>query len=456
MKKGSIFTIFFLIGAILVTMLGTTSCGNQKSSEAVLEGDNQTHTDLEKTDSWKTDTSETDASETEYEADAVTKAPALPATDYVSAEEMELADYWKGSKEDALAKVMKKAAQGEPVTIAVIGGSITQGTISKGAQDQEISEKKCYADLFFSWWTTTFPDTEFTFVNAGIGATDSYLGVHRVKEEVLFTEPDLVLVEFAVNDSNTQFYKKSYDNLIRTILKSENAPAVLLLFMAQANIESAQENQSIIGFSYSLPMVSYRNVIKEMTETGKYSEKDLSGDTVHPSALGHAITGEILWKYLNSVYQNIDNYTEPEDFTKDAVTKECYTNARILDSEKITPNETVGFEESSVFPAFPHGWSCEDENGEIRFTASFANLGILYYCQTDGEGGQYEVFVDGESTAVLDADFKGGWGNYAKTQECYISEQAAEHEVIIKRKEDSTGNAFTLLGLLLSDGEEED
>lgn len=446
MKKGSIFTIFFLIGAMLTTMLGATSCGHQKTSEAALEKEDQT--DQIKTDKEKTDADEVNADETENAADDIIAAP----TDYVNAEEMELADYWKGSKEDSIAKVMTKAAQGKEVTIAVIGGSITQGTISSGAQDRSITEKKCYAELFFSWWAETFPDTEFTFINAGIGATDSYLGVHRVREEVLEEEPDLVLVEFAVNDSNTQFYKKSYDNLIRTIVKSENAPAVLLLFMAQANMESAQENQSVIGFSYSLPMVSYRNVIGEMTETGKYSEKDLSGDTVHPSALGHAITGEILWKYLNSIYENIEDYTEPEVFSKAAVTKECYTNARLLDSEKITPTETSGFEESSIFPAFPHGWSCEDENGEISFSASFANLGILYYCQTDGKGGQYEVYVDGELTAVLDADFKGGWGNYAEAKECYTSEKAAVHEVVIKKKEDSTGNAFSLLGLLTSDG----
>jgi len=439
MKKGSIFTIPFLFGTMLMTLLSLSSCGKKETDDTVLVYENQT-----------------DENRTTKDGNNTAAELVLPATDYVSAEEMELADYWKGSKEDSIAEVMKKAAQGEKVTIAVIGGSITQGTISSGAQDKEISGKKCYAELFFSWWTETFPDTEFKFINAGIGATDSYLGVHRVKEDVLDANPDLVLVEFAVNDSNTQFYKKSYDNLIRTIVKSENAPAVLLLFMSQANIESAQENQSIIGFSYSLPMVSYRNVVREMTETGKYSEKDLSGDTVHPSALGHAITGEILWKYLNTIYENIDDYGEPEAFSKDAVTKDCYINAAVLDSEKITPDAAAGFEESSVFPAFPHGWSCTDEKeGELRFSASFANLGILYYCQTDGEGGQYEVYVDGEPTAVLDADFKGGWGNYAKAQECYTSEKAAEHEVIIKREETSTGNAFTLLGLLVSDGAED-
>ena len=51
------------------------------------------------------------------------------------------------------------------------------------------------------------------FINVGIGATDSYLGVHRVTADVLDKEPNLVLVEFAVNDSNTNFYKKHMTTL---------------------------------------------------------------------------------------------------------------------------------------------------------------------------------------------------------------------------------------------------
>lgn len=375
-------------------------------------------------------------------------------TDYVSDEEMALADMWQGSEENAIAKVMKKAAQGEKVTVAVIGGSITQGTISSGSSDSSVEKTRCYADIFFSWWEETFPQTEFEFINAGIGATDSYLGVHRIKEDVLDKNPDIVLVEFAVNDGSSVFYKKTYDNLVRTIVKNENEPAILLLFMAQTNGSGAQYNQSSVGFSYSMPMLGYGNVINEMMESGKYSEKELSGDVVHPSALGHAITGEIIWKYLNSIYENMEEYDEPEPFEMPAVTKECYANARILDSKKIKPESSSGFEEKEVFYAFPNDWSCEESGGEIRFTASFANLGVLYYRQIDGNGGQYEVYVDGNMEAVLDADFKNGWGNCAEAKECFTSDEVKEHEIIIKEKEDSTGNSFTILGLMLSDGAE--
>lgn len=388
--------------------------------------------------------------EQQAQEDAAVRTTVFAPTDYVSDEEMQLADCWQASKEDALAKVIQKASQKEAVTIAVIGGSITQGTISNGSSDASVTEKKCYADIFFSWWTESFPETEFTFINAGIGATDSYLGVHRVTADVLDKKPDLVLVEFAVNDSNTFFYKKTYDNLVRMIAKNENEPAILLLFMAQTNGASAQENQSIIGFQYALPMVSYGNVMKEMLSSGKYDEKELSGDTVHPSALGHAITGEILWKYLNGIYENPDLYGEPEKFVKDAVTKECYTNAAVLDALTLTPDSMEGFSEKTLMDAFPNGWLCEEANGEITFTLSFSNLGILYYQQIDGNGAQYEVYVDGEVAAVLNADFTGGWGNCAKAQECFVSDTAKEHEVTLRRKEDSTGDAFGLLGFLVS------
>lgn len=375
-------------------------------------------------------------------------------TDYVSDEEMELADKWQGGKENAIARVMKKAAQGEKVTVAVIGGSITQGTISSGSSDSAVEKTRCYADIFFSWWEETFPQTEFEFINAGIGATDSYLGVHRVKEDVLDKNPDIVLVEYAVNDGISIFYKKTYDNLVRTIVKSENEPAIILLFMAQTNGTGAQYSQSNIGLFYSMPMLSYDNVISEMMESGKYSDKELSGDVVHPSALGHAITGEIIWKYLNSIYENMEEYDEPEPFDKPAVTMECYANARILDSTKIKPESSSGFEEKEVFFAFPNDWTCEEGRGEIKFTASFANLGVLYYRQIDGNGGQYEIYVDGNMEAVLDADFKDGWGNCAEAKECYTSGEVKEHEIIIKEKKDSTGDAFTILGLMLSDGAE--
>lgn len=394
-----------------------------------------------------TPTAQTPATDTQ----PVPKTLVASPTDYVTQAQMALADPWAGSDESAIAQVMRKAEAGEPVTIAVIGGSITQGTISSGSSDRTVERKQSYAEIFRDWWTETFPQAEVTFINAGIGATDSYLGVHRVHTDVLAHDPDLVLVEFSVNDSGSSSHKISYDNLLRTMLLQEDPPAVLLLFMAQTNGSSAQSIHSLVGFQYSLPMVSYLNVMSDMLETGCFTAGELSGDVVHPSALGHRIAGEILWKYLNSIYENADQYPAPEAFDKPAFTKDKYVvNPRILDRTSITPVNAGSFEDSSIYNLFPNGWTTAD-GGEITFEITCRNLGILYYCQVDGKGGQFEVLVDGEVVSVLNADFSGGWGNYAQTQECYSSDAAAAHTVVIRKCADSGGDVLTLLGFLVSD-----
>lgn len=113
-------------------------------------------------------------------------------------------------------------------------------------------------------------------MNAGIGGTSSYLGVHRVQEDLLEQKPDFVIVEFSVNDGNNQFFKISYDNLLRRILLDENEPALLLLFTTQENGTSAQVNDALLGFGYGLPMISYGNAVLPSIEAGEFAWKDIS------------------------------------------------------------------------------------------------------------------------------------------------------------------------------------
>ena len=92
-----------------------------------------------------------------------------------------------------LAKVIKKLQANEEVTVAYIGGSITEG--------YSAGDDLCYAKLTTNWLQEKFPNAKINYVNAGIGATGSYLGVYRVEKDVLAYNPDLVFVEFYVNDN---------------------------------------------------------------------------------------------------------------------------------------------------------------------------------------------------------------------------------------------------------------
>ncbi len=339
---------------------------------------------------------------------------------------------------------MRKADAGEAITIGVIGGSITQGSSAS-------STANCYASLLKAWFEETFPQAEITFINAGIGSTTSYLGVHRIQEDLLDYEPDLVVVEFSVNDSNTNFYKKTYDNLLRKILLQENNPAVMLLFMTQQDGTSATGNDSLVGFAYSLPMISYRNAVLTEIENGTFTWSDIAADTIHPANMGHKIVAELLTTYLGEVYAHLDAYdTEIEAFSTAAVTKEVYLDATILDGDDITPDDYGTFAEASVNTNFPNGWQCTEGEGGIVFTVEARNIGILYQMTIDGLSGQFEVYIDGVCVTTLDADYSGGWGAYPESTEVYTSDEKATHTIEIRKSENSTGDVFSLLGLLIS------
>lgn len=342
-----------------------------------------------------------------------------------------------------LADAMKRAQAGKKITIGTIGGSITQGTAASTTDER-------YANRALQWWAKTFPKAQLDFVNAGIGATDSYIGVHRVDADLLSKKPDVVIVEFSVNDTDAALNLQTYDSLVRKILQAENHPAVILLFTTQEDGTSLQDTHMQIGSAYNLPMISYKNAVLPEIEAGKFTWKEISPDNIHPNSVGHGIIGELLWSYFNSVYAKLDQIdTSDLTFTATPVTKDLYAKGQLLDSKTLTPKTMQGFEQAEVSNQFPNDWTTK-EGGELTFEVTGSNIGVLYYKTVDGKSGQYCVYVDDRLIQVLDGDFTGGWGNYAQAQQVYTSDTPSTHTVTIKQLEGTDLTQFTVLGLLVS------
>lgn len=366
-------------------------------------------------------------------------------TDYVTDEMYERAVSYQQGDLTRLAAVMRKAQAGEDITVGVIGGSITEGYSASNR------EKNCYAYHMYEWWQERFPDITVNYVNAGIGGTSSYLGVHRVQEDLLDEKPDFVIVEFSVNDGNNSFYKKSYDNLLRRILLDENSPALMLLFTTQENGTNAQMNDALLGFGYKLPMISYGNAVLPSIEAGEFTWKDISPDNIHPNDRGHAIIGELLYRYLNDVYARLDEIPEEvTPFTAEAQTIERYMNGRVLDSQSLTPISLGSFEEKKVNWYYPNDWHTTGGEEAIVFEVEAANIGMLYQRTVDGTYGQFDVYIDGECVRTVDGNFVNGWGSATAEMELYTSNEVAFHRIEVRKNADSTGDLFTILGWLIS------
>ena len=89
-------------------------------------------------------------------------------------------------------RVLRKAACGEAITVAGLGGSITQGVAAKsygngrGNNAREFSDalggEKCWLDRTADSLRLRYPASQVTSVNAGIGATPSFLGTFTISQ----------------------------------------------------------------------------------------------------------------------------------------------------------------------------------------------------------------------------------------------------------------------------------
>ncbi len=204
-----------------------------------------------------------------------------------------------------VANVIKKAMDGKDITLVAFGGSITQnagsGTKPNGIT-HSYTDTKCYVQLVGDWFSDMFKSYggKVKMVNAGIGATDTVFGIHRMNEDVLKHNPDLVILEWDKNDDNNDVSKQAtYENMIRKFL--DKGIAVVMLGMCGVWGDSSQQMHEPLAKHYDLPYISYRDAFK-----GESYFTKLTNDTVHPNIVGHHLTGLILNAYFADVYKDID------------------------------------------------------------------------------------------------------------------------------------------------------
>ena len=185
-------------------------------------------------------------------------------------------------------KLMARAEAGETLNIGFLGGSITQGCLASAPE-------LCYAYRVFQWWEKTFPQAEFHYINAGIGGTTSHFGTARAESDLLSHEPDFVIIEFSVNDDSTEFFRETYEGLVRRVWQDENEPAVMLVHNVYYNNGgNAQIMHGQIARHYQLPAVSMQSSIYPEVVAGRIPNREITEDDLHPNDKGHELVASVI------------------------------------------------------------------------------------------------------------------------------------------------------------------
>ena len=340
---------------------------------------------------------------------------------------------------ERMKKVIEKARKGEDVTLAYIGGSITQGY---NAGTTEI-----FAKLSSDYFRETYATTgKVNYVNAGLSGTPSLLGLIRSDRDIFEAKPDVVFIEFAVNDGQDNMNKSAFESLVRKALMQEQEPAVVLLFSMTETGYTCQSTMQLIGMNYELPMISVPNALMPELEAGRMKWADWADDGSHPNKEGQKLYSEFITHYFDkvAVEDMSASYTLPEKMMN-----LDYTTMKMADKESLNVLQEGSFHEESGHEAFTKGWvkaADATENDSFVFEIECRSLFMVYKEANNDTYGTTEIYVDGEKVYDIISNREEGWYNPVPVR-VYRGTECKNIRVEVRMQEGDEDKAFSLLAI---------
>ena len=358
-----------------------------------------------------------------------------------------------------LKNVIARAQQGEVVTLATIGGSITEGAGASIYQE-------CWASRFHVRFRKAYGaenGSNVCLVNAGVGGTASPFGYMRYQREIVNRVPaedsdglpDIVVIEFSVNDWQEPTGHRCFESMVKEILDAPNEPVVILLFAVFRNGFNLQDELKRIGKNYNLMMVSikdgfYAHIGKELTQ------EDFFADEYHPKALGHRIMTDCLMQAVEDAAARETD--EAPDLNVKPVYGTDFMGLKTIFGGTETDEFSVersGFpgSDSSSYRNQPIGQVCgknfyhneKDPMDPLTVKGVFRKCLVAWKATNSEAFGAADILIDGKKIMTV----KGGEGKWGQSEVVLVLDEreAGEHTLEIRVTEEGKKFTVTAIGL---------
>jgi lysophospholipase L1-like esterase len=318
---------------------------------------------------------------------------------------------------DGLPNFFAKLESGSEVRIGYLGGSITA--------------QPGWRPKTLAWYQAQYPDAKVSEINAAIGGTGSGLGVFRLEQDVLRHNPDLLFVEFAVNDGGTPPEKIycSMEGIVRKTRRANPNTDICFVYtltdkmlgeLQDGKYPRAASAMEAIADHYGIPSIHMGLEVARMAEAGTVvfkapkpktdAEKAalagkvlFSSDGVHP----HPEGGHVL--YLDAVVRAMGTIKAAGKPGTHAVpapfVEENWENAIMIPLDRAALGagwESLNPEENSIAKRFknrmPSMWKAGTPGETLRFT--FKGTHAAIYDILGPDCGQVTIRVDGGEASV--------------------------------------------------------
>lgn len=361
-------------------------------------------------------------------------------------------------KREGLPNLSKSINNNQEIKIAYLGGSIT--------------EQNGWRVLNFDFFKKKYNRNSFKEINASMGGTGSLLGGLRLKKDVLNYNPDLVFIEFAVNDKSMPdtLVIRSMEGIVRKIWKNNPHCDICFVYTTTADIIDEigvnKIHHTVVSMEkvaeyYGIPTVYLPYYAIQLLKQGKLKMKcgsdianvvsgnklnissDIlknndtiyfSKDGVHPFLnTGHILYDKALSESLINLITEDDksylhNLIQPKD-------DKCYQKTDQLLLSDINKSGAWKLIDSN-FNLFPRYKKRFDELwvGEINSTLEFSFKGrsLVAYDLISPEGCKLDITVDGKNFSVNRFDKYSTYFRFHSATLVSDLDPLVEHHIKIK------------------------
>lgn len=305
-----------------------------------------------------------------------------------------------------------KARSTNRVTVAYFGGSITAAA---GWRPQSLA-----------WLQARYPAASFVEVNAAIGGTGSDLGVFRLEHDVLVHRPDLVFIEFAVNDAGAspdQIYR-SLEGIVRQTWSAQSTADICLVYtmhegmtndLATDRFPRSASAMEYIADHYGLPSIHLALEAARRIRLGEWvftapkpevpadpvagipARRAFAPDSCHPFAeTGHLLYTEAIARSFDQMASigEAGPHVLGKPFTPDnhEHAKMILLDPRFLTGDWTMLDPATNRLARNFGDRLPALWQAEHAGAAIA--VSFRGQGACLYDLLGPDGGEVEITVD--------------------------------------------------------------
>ncbi len=341
--------------------------------------------------------------------------------------------------------------------VAFIGGSITEMNGYRPMVCEELQRR--------------FPDTQFRFINAGISSTCSTTGAFRLHRDVLVHQPDLLFVEFAVNDDQDAMHaarecRRGMEGILRQAWTSNphmdlvithfvNPPMLEKLTAGETPISSGQHEA--VAEHYGVSSSDLARELAQRIAAGSFTWQQYGG--THPKQPGNRLAADLIVDLLDAAWdQPLAADAKPVAHRLPAALDEnSYFRGRFVSPQQARADDSWkldrpdwsqiagGFRDTFRKETFLHTSQVGAE-----LSLAFEGTAIGAFVLAGPDAGMVDVSIDGGKPQTIDLYHHFSKGlHYPRTVMFATDLSAGKHQLVLrvsgKHNDQSQGHAVRIM-----------